>query len=69
VNDTGTVAYTLDTVEGRQLYIGSDPVADRAALALYAHERHGADMLPFPVRFLGDTLRSRRRRRPWAKSA
>jgi crotonobetainyl-CoA:carnitine CoA-transferase CaiB-like acyl-CoA transferase len=22
----------------------------------YAHERHGADMLPFPVRFLGETL-------------
>jgi len=23
---------------------------------VYPHERHGADMLPFPVRFLGETL-------------
>jgi crotonobetainyl-CoA:carnitine CoA-transferase CaiB-like acyl-CoA transferase len=22
----------------------------------YSHEQHGADMLPFPVRFLGETL-------------
>jgi len=36
------------------------PIADdpqfRDRFPWYAHERHGADMLPFPVRFLGEML-------------
>jgi crotonobetainyl-CoA:carnitine CoA-transferase CaiB-like acyl-CoA transferase len=27
----------------------------QARLPWYPHERHGADMLPFPVRYLGET--------------